>query len=113
MTSFGFKHGIPSESDIMVDVRFIPNPYYVKSLKKLTGNNKKIVNYVFKSDLANEFVDKYHALIKELIPGYIHEGEISSQYRLWMHWRSPQIGGNRQQDGRALPRGRIQSDGDT
>ena len=44
VTSFGFKHGIPSESDIMVDVRFIPNPYYVKSLKKLTGNNKKIVN---------------------------------------------------------------------
>ena len=75
VTSFGFKHGIPSESDIMVDVRFIPNPYYVKSLKKLTGNNKKIVNYVFKSDLANEFVDKYHALIKELIPGYIHEGK--------------------------------------
>ena len=75
VTSFGFKHGIPSESDIMVDVRFIPNPYYVKSLKKLTGNNKKIVNHVFKSDLANEFVDKYHALLKDLIPGYIHEGK--------------------------------------
>ena len=75
VTSFGFKYGIPSESDIMVDVRFIPNPYYIKSLKPLTGNNKKIVNYVFKSELANEFVDRYHALIKELIPGYIHEGK--------------------------------------
>ena len=75
VTSFGFKYGIPSESDIMVDVRFIPNPYYIKSLKPLTGNNKKIVNYVFKSELANEFVDRYHALIKVLIPGYIHEGK--------------------------------------
>ena len=75
VTSLGFKYGIPSESDIMVDVRFIPNPYYIKSLKPLTGNNKKIVNYVFKSELANEFVDRYHALIKELIPGYIHEGK--------------------------------------
>ena len=75
VTSFGFKYGIPSESDIMVDVRFIPNPYYIKSLKPLTGNNKKIVNYVFKSELANDFVDRYHALIKELIPGYIHEGK--------------------------------------
>lgn len=75
ITSFGFKYGIPSESDLMVDVRFIPNPYYVKSLKPLTGNNKKIKNYVFKSDLAKDFVNEYHSVIKKLIPGYIHEGK--------------------------------------
>ncbi len=66
VTSFGFLNmEFQVNQDIMGGCGRILNPYYVKSLKKLTGN-KKIVNYVFKSDLANEFVDKYHALLKDL-----------------------------------------------
>lgn len=75
VTSFGFKYGIPNESDVMLDVRFIPNPYYVKSLKRLTGNNKKVAAYVFKPEIAENFVNDYHSLLKALIPGYINEGK--------------------------------------
>lgn len=75
ITSFGYKYGIPSESDIQIDVRFIQNPYYVKSLKKLTGNNKKVTNYVMKFEISKQFVSNFHALIESLIPGYISEGK--------------------------------------
>ena len=75
ISSFGFKYGIPSESDVMFDVRFLPNPYWVPSLKKLTGNNKRVVNYVFKSELADQFVDSVHILLRAMVPGYINEGK--------------------------------------
>ncbi|MCQ2567706.1 MAG: RNase adapter RapZ [Mogibacterium sp.] len=75
ISSFGFKHGIPMEADIMFDVRFLNNPYYVASLKKLTGNNKKIVDYVFRDPLAHKFVGSIHALLSDLITGYIDEGK--------------------------------------
>ena len=74
-SSFGFKYGIPSEADIVVDVRFLPNPYYVPSLKKLTGRNKKIKDYVFRSELADQFVTMEHELLLTVIPGYISEGK--------------------------------------
>ena len=67
ISSFGFKYGIPTESDVMFDVRFLPNPFYVPSLKKLTGNNKKIRDYIFKSELAGEFVDSVHSLLKSMV----------------------------------------------
>lgn len=73
--SFGFKYGIPSEADVMFDVRFIPNPYWVPSLKKLTGNNKKVKDFVFKHDIANQFVDSVHELLNSMVPGYISEGK--------------------------------------
>lgn len=75
ISSFGFKYGIPSEADIMFDVRFIPNPYWVPSLKKLTGNNKKVVDFVFRHEIANRFVDSVHILLRSLIKGYIDEGK--------------------------------------
>ena len=75
ISSFGFKYGIPSEADIMFDVRFLPNPYWVKSLKKLTGNNAKVVNYIFRSELAGQFVDSVHQLIGSMVPGYMNEGK--------------------------------------
>lgn len=75
ISSFGFKYGIPSEADIMFDVRFIPNPYYVPSLKRLTGNNKKVVDFVFKHEIASRFVDSTHILLKAMVPGYISEGK--------------------------------------
>ena len=75
ISSFGFKYGIPTESDVMFDVRFLPNPFYVPSLKKLTGNNKKVKDYIFKSKLAGEFVDSAHSLLMSMMQGYIDEGK--------------------------------------
>ena len=75
--SFGYKHGIPIETDWSLDVRFIPNPYYVPSLKKLTGNNKKVSQYVLKHDITKEFINRTAELIEKLIPCYIKEGKYS------------------------------------
>lgn len=75
ISSFGFKYGIPVEADVMFDVRFLPNPYWVPSLKKLTGNNKKVVNYIFRSELAGRFVESVHMMVNAMAPGYIHEGK--------------------------------------
>lgn len=73
--SFGYKKGIPLDADMVFDMRFIPNPFYVASLRKLTGNNKKVQNYVMKSPQSQEFVDRTYELIDELIPFYIKEGK--------------------------------------
>ena len=73
--SFGYKRGIPTEADLVFDVRFIPNPFYVASLKNLTGNNKKVYNYVFKQEIAENFVKDLLELLDKLIPGYIKEGK--------------------------------------
>lgn len=75
ISSFGFKYGIPTETDIMFDVRFLPNPYYVPSLKKLTGNNRKVRDYVFRSELAGPFVESVHELITSISAGYMKEGK--------------------------------------
>jgi len=75
VTSFGYKHGIPMETDLVFDMRFIPNPYYVPSLKKLTGNNKKVYQYVMKQDIAKEFANQLHQMINTIIPRYIKEGK--------------------------------------
>lgn len=75
ISSFGFKYGIPGEADVMFDVRFLPNPYWVPSLKKLTGNNRKVVNYIFKSELAGQFVESVHMMVRAMAPGYINEGK--------------------------------------
>lgn len=75
ISSFGFKYGIPTEADIMFDVRFLPNPYYVPSLKRLTGNNRKVRDYIFRSELAGQFTDSVHGLIRSIIKGYINEGK--------------------------------------
>ncbi|MBR5516481.1 MAG: RNase adapter RapZ [Firmicutes bacterium] len=75
--SFGYKHRIPSEADWVLDVRFIPNPYYVASLKKLTGNNKKIQQYVLKHEITQDFIKNTSEMIHNLIPYYIKEGKYS------------------------------------
>ena len=75
--SFGYKHGIPLEADIVLDVRFIPNPYYVPSLKNLTGNNKKVSQYVLKHRVSTEFIESIHELFARMIPCYIKEGKYS------------------------------------
>ena len=73
--SFGFKYGIPSDSDIVMDVRFLPNPYYMDGLRAKTGNDKEIQDYVMQFEDAQVFLDKLEDLVKFLIPHYIEEGK--------------------------------------
>lgn len=73
--SFGFKYGIPSDSDMVMDVRFLPNPYYDVELRPKTGNDKEIQEFVMKSPEARAFIDKLEDLILFLIPQYISEGK--------------------------------------
>lgn len=73
--SFGFKYGIPSDSDMVMDVRFLPNPYYDVELRPKTGNDKEIQDFVMKYPEATEFIDKLEDLIQFLIPQYISEGK--------------------------------------
>ena len=73
--SFGFKHGVPADCDLVFDVRFLPNPYYVPELKHKTGNQKEVQDYVLNSPVSHEFLDILVDMIKFLIPNYIEEGK--------------------------------------
>ena len=73
--SFGFKYGIPSDADLVFDVRFLPNPYYIDELKHQTGNDKPVQDYVKSFPACGEFIDKLTDMLKFLIPGYVQEGK--------------------------------------
>ena len=73
--SFGFKHGIPSDADLVFDVRFLPNPYYIDELKHKTGNDKPVQDYVKSFPACQEFVDNLTDMLEFLIPGYVKEGK--------------------------------------
>jgi UPF0042 nucleotide-binding protein len=75
--SFGFKYGIPEDADLVFDVRFLPNPYYIPELRPLTGNDKPIQDYVMKYEEAHTFLDKLEDMLGFLIPNYIKEGKNS------------------------------------
>ena len=73
--SFGFKYGFPSDADLVFDVRFLPNPYYLEELRPKTGNDPEIQQFVMKSPEAGEFLDKLEDMVRFLIPNYIKEGK--------------------------------------
>lgn len=73
--SFGFKHGLPPTCDLVFDVRFLPNPFYVEELKPLTGLNKEVSDYVLNSPECKKFLKKLYDFIKYLLPLYIDEGK--------------------------------------
>lgn len=75
IVSFGFKKGIPLDLDLLFDVRFLPNPYYVEELKECTGNDKCIQDYVMQWDEAQEFFNKLKDMLEFLIPYYTKEGK--------------------------------------
>ena len=77
IVSFGFKYGIPSDADLVFDVRFLPNPYYIDELRGLTGNDKAIKDYVMGFEQAGEFLKKLEDMIDFLIPNYTLEGKNS------------------------------------
>lgn len=76
--SFGFKYGIPADADLVFDVRFLPNPFYIDELKHKTGNDKEVQDYVMKYEESEIFMDKLTDMIQFLIPNYVKEGK----YRL-------------------------------
>lgn len=76
--SFGFKHGIPADADLVMDVRFLPNPFYIEDLKHKTGNDREVQDYVMSFGEADEFMTKLLDLVQFLIPNYVKEGK----YRL-------------------------------
>jgi len=73
--SFGFKYGTPIECDLIFDVRFIPNPFYIDSLKKLTGKNEKVKEYVLSFSETSSFIIKLNDMMEFLVPNYIKEGK--------------------------------------
>lgn len=77
VTAFGYKFGIPMDADLVMDVRFLPNPYYVDALRELNGTDKAVQDYVFDSDVSREFMDRLTGLIDFLLPLYIEEGKFS------------------------------------
>ena len=72
--SFGFKHGAPENADLVFDVRFLPNPFYVDELKPLTGLDERVSSYVKKFDETKEFIHKLFDMIDFLVPQYIKGG---------------------------------------
>ncbi len=75
IVSFGFKHGIPADVDLVFDVRFLPNPFYIEELKNKTGNDKEVRDYVMSFPEAEEFLQKLTDMVSFLIPNYIKEGK--------------------------------------
>ncbi len=74
--SFGFKRGIPLDSDLMFDVRFLPNPFYEADLKELTGLDAPVRDYVLKWDVTRTFIEKMHDMVEFLLPQYVEEGKM-------------------------------------
>jgi UPF0042 nucleotide-binding protein len=73
--SFGFAKGIPLDADLVIDVRFLPNPFYVDSLKHLTGNDGPVDEYIFKWPITQRFMDKFLDFVSFLVPQYVSEGK--------------------------------------
>ena len=73
--SFGFKYGIPNDADLVFDVRFLPNPYYIEELRAMSGNDSAVRDYVMENARAREFLNKLLDMVEFLIPNYIAEGK--------------------------------------
>lgn len=77
INSFGFKNGLPMDADLVFDVRFLPNPFYISDLRPMTGLDKSVYDYVFSSSVAQEFFSKLKDLVLWLLPNYVEEGKTS------------------------------------
>ncbi len=75
IVSFGFKHGIPADADLVFDVRFLPNPFYIEELKYQTGNDRGVQDYVMSFPEAGQFLDRLEDMLHFLLPNYVKEGK--------------------------------------
>ena len=77
VVSFGFKYGLPIDADIVMDVRFLPNPHYIPELRPLTGKDETVYDYVMSFPETEEFYQQFETLLETIMPGYIKEGKTS------------------------------------
>lgn len=77
MVSFGFKYGLPIDADIVMDVRFLPNPHYIPELRPLTGCDKPVYDYVMSFEQTEKFYQSFSQLLLQIMPGYVKEGKSS------------------------------------
>jgi UPF0042 nucleotide-binding protein len=75
LLSFGFRNGLPPEADIVMDVRFLPNPYFIEALREQSGFDSGVRDYVLGHPVSRSFVERFHALLRMLIPEYLREGK--------------------------------------
>jgi UPF0042 nucleotide-binding protein len=73
--SFGYKYGLPMDSDLVMDVRFLPNPFWIPELREQTGLDNEVRNYVLSQEGAEDFLDRYHELLRLISAGYRREGK--------------------------------------
>lgn len=75
VVSFGFKYGLPQEADLVLDVRCLPNPFYVPELKHKTGLDQEVVDYVMNSEASQELLRRYESMLEYALPLYVKEGK--------------------------------------
>jgi UPF0042 nucleotide-binding protein len=73
--SFGFKYGVPPEADIVMDVRFLPNPFFIERLRDLEGRHEEVIRFVLKHEQSRIFLDRFSTLLTDLLPRYREEGK--------------------------------------
>jgi hypothetical protein len=101
LLSFGFKHGIPAEADIVLDVRFLPNPFFVPDLSALSGEDEAVVRFVMDDPETKAFLDDAVRLVQRSGPGVPARGEVVRDRRHRLHGRPPPLGRHRQGAGTA------------
>ena len=92
VVSFGFKHGIPMDADLVFDVRFLPNPHFVPRLRPKTGRDRAVIKFMEDSRATSELLSRLNDLLKFLIPQYVAEGKKLSHDRHRLHRRPPPVG---------------------
>jgi UPF0042 nucleotide-binding protein len=75
VTSFGYRHGVPADSDLVFDVRFLPNPNYIAKFRNLTGRHEEVAKYIRSFPQTTEFIDRISDLLIYLLPHYVREGK--------------------------------------
>ncbi len=75
LMSFGYKHGLPPDADVVIDCRFLPNPHWVEDLRPMTGLDPEVQDYVASFELTGEFLDRLESLLDLLLPAYVNEGK--------------------------------------
>ena len=100
--SFGFKHGPPRDEDLVLDVRFLPNPHYEPELRELTGLDREVVEFIGRDGRLEELYERLDPLLDFLLPAVRRRGQGAPDGRGRLHRRAPPLGGDRRAPGRAL-----------
>ena len=112
ITSFGYRHGVPPDSDLVFDVRFLPNPNYIPEFKKLTGRHPSVARYIRSFPQTVEFIDRISELLVYLIPHYIREGKSYLTIAFGCTGGPSPLGDDRERDPQAAAARRVQGERD-